>query len=57
MITNEETGIKEKEDICESKEVIEDVKEERYLGDIISSDGKNIKNKLWLKLCQAQSSV
>ena len=44
FITNEETGITEQEDICESKEVIEDVKEERYLGDIISSDGKNVKN-------------
>ena len=43
-ITNEETGVTEVEDFCEEKEEMEDKKEEKYLGDIISSDGKNIKN-------------
>ena len=31
-----------------------DVENERYLGDILSINGSNKKNKLRLKLCQAQ---
>ena len=41
---NEETGIDEIEDICEGEEKMEDTQEEKYLGDVISSDGRNIKN-------------
>ena len=43
-ILNEETGVDEIEDICEGTEVMEEKMDEKYLGDIISRDGKNIKN-------------
>ena len=41
---NEKNGKIEVEDICVGKEEMEDKEEECYLGDIISKDGKNIKN-------------
>ena len=41
---NEETGIEEIEDICEGEEIMEEKSDEKYLGDVISTDGKNIKN-------------
>ena len=43
-ILNDETGVSEIEDICEGNEVMEEKEEEKYLGDVISRDGKNIKN-------------
>ena len=43
-IMNEETGIYEIEDKCEGMEVMEEKDEEKYLGDLISTDGRNIKN-------------
>ena len=43
-IMNEETGIEEIEDICEGEEIMEEKSDEKYLGDVISTDGKNIKN-------------
>ena len=43
-IRNEETGIDEVEDVCQGKEIMEEKTEEKYLGDVISSDGRNIKN-------------
>ena len=43
-VENEETGIDEIEDNCEGLAEMEDKDEEKYLGDIISTDGRNIKN-------------
>ena len=43
-IINEETGISEIEDIVEGEEEMEVKMEEKYLGDVISTDGRNIKN-------------
>ena len=43
-IFNDETGLDEIEDTCEGNELMEEKKEEKYLGDVISRDGKNIKN-------------
>ena len=43
-IRNEETGIDEIEDVCKEKEIMEEKTEEKYLGDVISTDGRNIKN-------------
>ena len=40
---NEETGILEIEDVYIGEEVMEDKEEEKYLGDIISKDGRNLK--------------
>ena len=39
-----ETGIIKIEDSCESEDVMEEKSEEKYLGDVISRDGRNIKN-------------
>ena len=41
---NEETGIDEINDICNGYEIMEETTEDKYLGDVISADGKNIKN-------------
>ena len=41
---NVETGIEEIQDICIDKQEIEDSCQEKYLGDIISVDGRNINN-------------
>ena len=43
-IRNEETGIGDIEDLCEGKVVMEEKTEEKYLGDVISTNGRNIKN-------------
>ena len=43
-IVNEETGIDDIEDKCEGMEDMQKKDEEKYLGDIISADGRNIKN-------------
>ena len=43
-IVNEETGVEEIADICNGNLIMEDTQEEKYLGDVISTDGKNIKN-------------
>ena len=43
-IKNEETGLEEIEDVHDGEVVMEGKKEEKYLGDIISTDGRNIKN-------------
>ena len=32
------------DDICEGYEIMEEKMEEKYLGDVISTDGRNIKN-------------
>ena len=41
-ILNEETGIEEIN--CDGVQIMEEKSEEKYLGDVISTDGKNIKN-------------
>ena len=43
-IRNEETGIDDIKDVCNDTEIMEEKTEEKYLGDLISADGKNIKN-------------
>ena len=43
-IRNEETGIDEIKDVCNDEDIMEEKTEEKYLGDLISGDGKNIKN-------------
>ena len=43
-IYDEEKGIDDIEDVCDGYEIMEEKSEEKYLGDILSSDGKNIKN-------------
>ena len=43
-IKNEETGIDEIEDFVEGEEEMKVKNEEKYLGDVISTDGRNIKN-------------
>ena len=43
-IINEETGEDEIQDVLEGEKEMESKNEEKYLGDVISSDGKNIKN-------------
>ena len=40
-VQNEETGEYEKKDIYEWDHIMEETKDERYLDDIISTDGKN----------------
>ena len=43
-VFNEETGIDEVEDICNDDYEMEEKSNEKYLGDIISVDGRNVKN-------------
>ena len=43
-VTNEETGEVEMEDHFIGEETMEEKNEEKYLGDIISYDGRNINN-------------
>ena len=43
-LRNEETGVDEIEDVHIGEEMKEEKGEEKYLGDVISTDGKNIKN-------------
>ena len=43
-IKNEETGKVDIEDVCLGEEMMEEKDEEKYLGDIISKDGRNLKN-------------
>ena len=43
-LKNEETGMDDIVDICEGEQTMEEKDEEKYLGDIISTDGRNIKN-------------
>ena len=43
-VKDTEKGITNLEDICVGEEVIEEKEEEKYLGDIISKDGRNLKN-------------
>ena len=43
-VLNEETGVEDIEDICNDELEIEKKVEEKYLGDIVSVDGRNIKN-------------
>ena len=43
-IMNEETGVDDIADICDGEEIMEEKQEEKYLGDVISVDGRNIKN-------------
>ena len=43
-VTNEETGAETIEDVIDGETEMENTKSEKYLGDIISVDGKNIKN-------------
>ena len=42
--TNTETGNTQVEDICIGEEIMEEKDEEKYLGDVISKDGRNLKN-------------
>ena len=39
-----ESGTIKIEDICEGEDIMEEKEDERYLGDVISKDGRNIKN-------------
>ena len=43
-ILDEETGIQKMKDIFTGKEIMGEGNEEKYLGDVISNDGRNIKN-------------
>ena len=43
-VVNEETGIDKVEDICNDEYEMEEKADEKYLGDIISVDGRNLKN-------------
>ena len=43
-IKNDEFGIDDILDVCDGEEMMEDKQEEKYLGDVISTDGRNIKN-------------
>ena len=43
-IKNDETGVEDIKDVCNGEITMEEKQEEKYLGDIISTDGKNIKN-------------
>ena len=43
-VVNEETGIDEIKDICNDKYEMEEKEDEKYLGDLISVDGRNVKN-------------
>jgi hypothetical protein len=43
-VTNDETGEVEMEDHYAGEHIMEEKEEERYLGDVISTDGKNVKN-------------
>ena len=43
-IVNDETGMQDIIDICNGEQVMEEKLEEKYLGDVISTDGRNIKN-------------
>ena len=43
-VVNEDTGVDILEDKYTGEEIIEETSEEKYLGDIISNDGRNIKN-------------
>ena len=44
IIKDDITGEVHIDDVCDGQEVIEEKSEEKYLGDVISTDGKNIKN-------------
>ena len=46
VVLDKEGGKKEIEDIYIGKEVMDSVQEKKYLGDIISCDGRNAKNIL-----------
>ena len=43
-LRNEETGVDEIEYVHIGEEIMEEKREEKFLGDVISTDGKNIKN-------------
>ena len=43
-VTNDITGEVEIEDICTGDVTMEETSEEKYLGDLISTDGRNLKN-------------
>ena len=43
-VLNKETGEEEIIDVCDEKDKMEEKLDERYLGDIISVDGRNIRN-------------
>ena len=44
LVVNDETGVDEIKDIFEGEKEMELREEEKYLGDILSSDGRNIRN-------------
>ena len=41
---NKETGNVELVDVCLGEEIMEEKEDEKYLGDVISKDGRNLKN-------------
>ena len=43
-VQNADTGNLQVEDVCIGEEVMEEKHEEKYLGDVISKDGRNLKN-------------
>ena len=43
-MVNDETGIEEIKDVLNGELTMEESQDEKYLGDVISTDGKNIKN-------------
>ena len=43
-IKNEESGKVDIDDVCLGEEMMEEKDDEKYLGDIISKDGRNLKN-------------
>ena len=43
-VIDEETGIGKLEETCIGEDIMEEKNEDKYLGDIISNDGRNLKN-------------
>ena len=43
-VANDVTGEVSLEDSCQGEQITEEKSEEKYLGDVISTDGRNLKN-------------
>ena len=43
-VIDEETGMEKIEDVYSGKETMKESNDEKYLGDVIANDGRNIKN-------------
>ena len=43
-VKDEVTGVAHIEEVCIGEEIMEEKEDEKYLGDIVSKDGRNLKN-------------